>query len=62
MIADAMRNIYGVLRDAEVVPGVKLILLPNLSKIDDDLALSMMDRIIRATSGRMLRLPKHPVF
>ena len=61
-VAEAMRNIYGKLREAEKIPSVKLILLPNLSHLEDELALSVMDRIVRATSGRMLTIPRLPVF
>ena len=61
-VAEAMRNIYGKLREAERIPSVKLILLPNLSHLEDELALSVMDRIVRATSGRMLTIPRLPVF
>lgn len=57
-----MRNIYSVLREAETIEGVKLILLPDLSNVDDELALSVMDRIVRATSGRLIEIPSHPVF
>ena len=53
-VAEAMRNIYGKLREAEKIPSVKLILLPNLSHLED--------RIVRATSGRMLTIPRLPVF
>ena len=61
-MSEAMRNIYGKLREAEQIPSVKLILLPNLSHLEDELALSVMDRIVRATSGRMLTIPRLPVF
>lgn len=57
-----MRNIYSVLRNAESIPGVRMILLPDLSGVDDDLAPSVMDRIVRSTSGRLLQAPSHPVF
>lgn len=57
-----MRNIYSVLREAETIEGVKLILLPDLSNVNDELALSVMDRIVRATSGRLIEIPSHPVF
>lgn len=61
-VAEAMRNIYGVLRTAEVVDGVRMILLPDLTGVDDELAPSVMDRIVRSTSGRMIQLPRNPVF
>lgn len=61
-VSEAMRNIYSVLREAETVQGVKLILLPDLSNVDDELALSVMDRIVRATSGRLIEIPSYPVF
>lgn len=61
-IAEAMRNIYTLLREAENVPGVKLILLPDLSHEPDVLAPSVMDRVVRATSGRLLQIPRNPVF
>lgn len=61
-VAEAMRNIYSVLREAETIEGVKLILLPDLSNVNDELALSVMDRIVRATSGRLIEIPSHPVF
>lgn len=51
-----------MLREAETIEGVKLILLPDLSNVDDELALSVMDRIVRATSGRLIEIPSHPVF
>lgn len=61
-VAEAMRNIYGVLRTAELVDGVRMILLPDLTGVDDELAPSVMDRIVRSTSGRMIQLPRNPVF
>ncbi|KAK8826391.1 hypothetical protein WA538_001528, partial [Blastocystis sp. DL] len=60
-VAEAMRNIYGVLRTAELVDGVRMILLPDLTGVDDELAPSVMDRIVRSTSGRMIQLPRNPV-
>lgn len=57
-----MRNIYSILREAELVENVKLILLPDLTSIQDELSPSVMDRIIRATSGRLVTLPSKPVF
>ena len=56
-----MRNIYSILRDAELVENVKLILLPDLTSIQDELSPSVMDRFIRATSGRLVTLPSKPV-
>ena len=56
-----MRNIYSILREAELVENVKLILLPDLTSIQDELSPSVMDRIIRATSGRLVTLPSKPV-
>ena len=38
-----------------------MILLPDLSGINDELAPSVMDRIVRSTSGRLLQAPFHPV-
>lgn len=61
-VAEAMRNIYSVLRTAERIEGVRMILLPDLTGVDDELALSVMDRIVRSTSGRMIQLPRNPVF
>ena len=51
-----------VLRQAEKVEGAKLILLPDLTGMDDEFAPSVMDRIVRATSGRLIEIPAHPVF
>lgn len=61
-VQEAMRNIYSVLRQAEKVEGAKLILLPDLTGMDDEFAPSVMDRIVRATSGRLIEIPAHPVF
>ena len=61
-IAEAMRNIYTLLREAESIPNVQLILLPDFSHESDILAPSVMDRIVRATSGRLLQVPRLPVF
>ena len=61
-VTEAMRNIYSVLREAESIENVKLILLPDLSYLHDEMAPSVMDRIIRATSGRLIELPSLPVF
>ena len=57
-----MRNMYSVLREAETVENVKLILLPDLTNVEDELAPSVMDRIVRATSGRLIQIPSNPVF
>lgn len=57
-----MRNIYSILRKAESIPEVQMILLPDLSGVNDELAPSVMDRIVRSTSGRLLQVPSHPVF
>ncbi|KAK8804027.1 hypothetical protein WA171_000120 [Blastocystis sp. BT1] len=61
-VAEAMRNIYSILRKAESIPEVQMILLPDLSGVNDELAPSVMDRIVRSTSGRLLQVPSHPVF
>ena len=55
-VMEAMKNIYGKLREAEKVEGVKLILLASLSQRKEELALSVMDR---ATSGKMINVPPH---
>ena len=57
-----MRNIYSILRKAESIPEVQMILLPDLSGVNDELAQTVMDRIVRSTSGRLLQVPSHPVF
>ena len=57
-----MRNIYSILRKAESIPEVQMILLPDLSGVNDELAPSVMDRIVRSTSGRLLQVPSRPVF
>ena len=36
-----MRNIYSILREAELVENVKLILLPDLTSIQDELSPSV---------------------
>lgn len=58
-VMEAMKNIYGKLREAEKVEGVKLILLASLSQRKEELALSVMDRMVRATSGKMIKVPPH---
>ncbi|CBK21291.2 uncharacterized protein [Blastocystis hominis] len=56
-VMEAMKNIYGKLREAERVEGVKLILLASLGQRKEELALSVMDRMVRATSGKMIKIP-----
>lgn len=56
-VMEAMKNIYGKLREAEKVEGVKLILLASLEQKEEELALSVMDRMVRATSGKMIKIP-----
>ena len=58
-VMEAMKNIYGKLREAERVEGVKLILLASLGQRKEELALSVMDRMVRATSGKMITIPPH---
>ena len=58
-VMEAMKNIYGKLREAERVEGVKLILLASLGQRKEELALSVMDRMVRATSGKMIKIPPH---
>ena len=57
-----MRNIYTLLHEAESIPNVQLILSPDFSHESDVLAPSVMDRVVRATSGRLLQVPRLPVF
>ncbi len=61
-VQEAMRCIYAVLRNAERIPEAKLIILPDLTGVDNEFAPSVMDRIVRATSGRLIEIPTHPVF
>lgn len=56
-VMEAMKNIYEKLREAEKVEGVKLILLASLEQKEEELALSVMDRMVRATSGKMIKIP-----
>lgn len=56
-VMEAMKNIYGKLREAERVEGVKLILMASLGQRKEELALSVMDRMVRATSGKMIKIP-----
>ena len=56
-----MHALYSALHLAEEVDGVQLILIPDISDVRHDLTPSLMDRIVRATSGQVVQLPITPV-